>query len=1065
MDHRIRPRAETAVLAKEIPLDLLPLLSSFGRDRRVALRIERLPTRGRLSRGRNNGDGSWSVTRDELDGLTYIPPKSGNQTPMLVVRVIGLEGDNGATLAVLDYQVEADDVAESDSDDPARRDAELRQLRAELAKAKSAMRASQSELSAARQLWEAELEERVAEAQSEAQAKLERNLAEWQGQVKERTVKSDARVEQRLAQAREGWRRESEIELAKAETAWKDAEAERLAAAESRWREQSQRTLEKERTELKRIRETLAAARANAEREDDNELRRLREEVDTLRSDLAQRETNLAEARNAAKETRDRARIATQAVLSNAEQVWKSGEAARLAAAETRWQEQSSLVLAEMARRLEQAESAVVDARAASGRTQERPDTVALQKLNDELAAARATLKDRDQQLAEWQSAGGNARNRGEKETHAALARASAQWKTEEETRTAAAKAEWQKKSARDAAELTAKIEATEAAFAEAKAEWQKKSARDTSELAGKVEANEAAFAAAKAEWQKKAARDIAALSAKLETTESEFTAAKAEWQKKSARELAALSARLEATENDFAAAKAEWQKKSARDIATLTAKIETNERALAAARAEASTGHERRETADVRHLKNALHDLQSAFEAREVDLKAAHAAATEASERAKMEIETALARAEKEWEARETTRFAEAKTQWQEQSELILKKARLKLEGADAALAEARATANSAQDLREGTELRRLRTEFAAARAKVTELESELAAVQLASGRDRERTREELESTLAKAEEAWKTSEAVRTASIETQERERGARAVAEVTARLERAETALKEARRQTEGERERASVALAEMLTRYERSESQLKNAQTRIESMRDPMNETELDRLRTELAEIQVSYTELEGEIARSRAENRKMRERATEQSKAAVMRAEEAWRIDEATRLAAARREWERDAKFGAVRIDATMDEPVEQEPVRRANRLLLDSALAVGLAAVVVLIVTFSPSLPDLWPSTSRASGTEIPKAVTAVSPKFPRIAAPPRAIIGVAAANLRAAPAVSAEVIVRLRRGDLVAPGERQGDWTRVHADGAAGKPPHDGWIYTASLKPAPAH
>ena len=1054
------------MLAKEIPLDLLPLLSSFGRDRRVALRIERLPTRGRLSRGRNNGDGSWSVTRDELDGLTYIPPKGGNQTPMLVVRVIGLESDNGATLAVLDYQVEADDAEESDSEDSRQRDAELRQLRAELAKAKSALRANQSELSAARQLWEAELDERLAEAQSEAQAKLEKSLAEWQGQVKERTVKSDARVEQRLAQAREAWRRESEIEFAKAETAWKDAEAERLAAAESRWREQSQHTLEKERTELKRIRETLAAARARSEREDENELRRLREEVDTLRSDLAERETNLAEARNAAKETRDRARVATQAVLTNAEQVWKSGEAARLAAAEARWQEQSSLVLAEMAKRLEQAESALTDARAAaSGKVQDRPDTPGLQKLNDELAAARTALKERERQLAEWQSAAGNARNRGEQDTQTALAKATAQWKTEEEARAAAAKTEWQKKSASEKAELTAKIEANEAAFAEAKAEWQKKSARDTAELTAKIEATEAAFAAAKTEWQKKSTRDAAALSAKLETAENEFTVARAEWQKKSARELAVLSARLETTESDFAAAKAEWEKKSARDVAALNAKLETNERALAVARAEAQSGRERRDTADVRRLKDALHELQSAFEARETELSAAQSAVTDASERTKSEIETALARAEKEWEARETTRFAEAKAQWQEQSERILKKARLKLEGAEAALAEARTTANSTQDLREGAELRRLRTEFAAARAKVTELESEFAAVQLASSRDRERMRGEVESALAKAEEAWKAGEAVRTAAIETQERERGGRALAEVTSRLERTENALKEARRQVEAERERASVALAEMVTRYERSESQLKDAQTRIESMRDPMNETELDRLRTELAEIQVAYGELEGEIGRSRAENRKLRERATEQSKAAVMRAEEAWRIDEATRLAAARREWERDAKFGAVRIDAPMDEPVEQEPVRRANRLLLDSALAVGLAAVVVLIVTFSPSLPDLWPSTSRASGTEIPKAVTAVKPKLPMIAAAPRAIIGVAAANLRAAPAVSAEVIVRLRRGDVVAPGERQGDWTRVHEDGAAGKPPRDGWIYTASLKSAPPH
>src|SRR5205823_11725583 len=98
----LRARAEATTLNDGLPLELGDFRAPYGRDRRVALRVERMPSRSRLSRGRNNGDGSWSLTRDELDGLFYIPPRGSSNVPTLIVRIIGLDSDNGATLEVVD---------------------------------------------------------------------------------------------------------------------------------------------------------------------------------------------------------------------------------------------------------------------------------------------------------------------------------------------------------------------------------------------------------------------------------------------------------------------------------------------------------------------------------------------------------------------------------------------------------------------------------------------------------------------------------------------------------------------------------------------------------------------------------------------------------------------------------------------------------------------------------------------------------------------------------------------------------------------------------------------------
>src|SRR5882672_5997114 len=62
-------------LPSPIALDLGPLVAPYRKHGRLSLRVERLPHRARLSRGHNNGDRSWSLMSDELEGLSYLPPK------------------------------------------------------------------------------------------------------------------------------------------------------------------------------------------------------------------------------------------------------------------------------------------------------------------------------------------------------------------------------------------------------------------------------------------------------------------------------------------------------------------------------------------------------------------------------------------------------------------------------------------------------------------------------------------------------------------------------------------------------------------------------------------------------------------------------------------------------------------------------------------------------------------------------------------------------------------------------------------------------------------------------
>ncbi len=321
-------------------IDLLPLLAPHKKHGKLTLRVERLPQQTRLSAGTRNSDGSWSLTRDDLEDLEYIVPDGVEGATSLSVRVVSLTA--GSTLAVLDYPLDVDDapapIVEGRSD-VAGADVQVARLRDELAKLKAtlaerdkalaAMPRAEASLAAAEARWAAETEARLEDAAAKASAHVETARRAWEIEQSARLAKLEARAQEMAADAR----------------ARALDEANEIAL--------------------------------KAEREREAELRAVREQLAALQSAIAERDAALAQANEAAaRAVRD-----AQDALAQAERSWKADEAARLAAAEARWRETSAKAVAEA--------RAQVDAvRGDQG------DVV--RGLREELAAMQSTLAARD---------------------------------------------------------------------------------------------------------------------------------------------------------------------------------------------------------------------------------------------------------------------------------------------------------------------------------------------------------------------------------------------------------------------------------------------------------------------------------------------------------------------------------------------------------------------------------------------------------------------------------------------------------------------------------------------
>jgi hypothetical protein len=385
----MRAKARSDMSAQGVPLTLAPLLSAYGRHRRISLRIENLPERARLSRGRNNGDRSWSLMRDELEDLVYLPPQGSDARHSVSVRIVNLESGDGETLALHELAIEPSRAQARTAGKAAASVAsgELRKLREELANAKVSLKTRERELaeeraeitraeasryeaalSEARAQFDSEIKARLATAEAEAATRLDTSRAAWALEQTRRLQESEARAQLRLEEARACWRQESEAVLANAKLDWKSSQAVRLAEAETQWRTQTNAALVEAEARFERARAASADVRTQSLRE-----------------------------------VEKRAQDEAEAALERARDKWKAEETARLAAAEAEWHARSEHAESEAVKELEQVRSALAQTRTSLGARERELAIVAAAAAKAE-ASQRANAVDMAQARKAWEA-------------------------------------------------------------------------------------------------------------------------------------------------------------------------------------------------------------------------------------------------------------------------------------------------------------------------------------------------------------------------------------------------------------------------------------------------------------------------------------------------------------------------------------------------------------------------------------------------------------------------------------------------------------------------------------
>jgi hypothetical protein len=506
---------------KAVPLRLAPLLAPYRNKGRLALRIERVPQLARLTHGRNNGDGSWSLGLDEVEGLEYVGPDSALERPSLAVRIIALEQD-GATLAVLDLPVVARDAealsAPVDND-------YLQRLSEELKTARAALAEREHELAQIRHAppsrADADIERRLAAADATAALAAEQAQALWRQDEAARFAAAEARWQtdaaQAVADAQAQERQRAAAALAQAERGWKD----RLAAAETRARNAEGTAAAGIDTEIARLRDKLTAA--------DSLLRRRDDDLARLRQDAA---------------------AATQRGQGD------------IAAAQAQGRQKAADELAVLAARLGAAERALSDSRGAQAARDSE-----LKTLRDERAALQPRLAERERVPA------GVPQDAVARQIDAALATARTAWKSEEAGRLAVAERQWRAAAPPPGASPQDVQQQIDTALATARTAWQTQDAVRETELKA-LRDDRAALQARVAERERPPAG--VPPDAVTRQIDAALAAARTAWKTEEAAHLAAVEVQARAAETLAHAAAAE-------EIRGLTTRCETAERALAA--------------------------------------------------------------------------------------------------------------------------------------------------------------------------------------------------------------------------------------------------------------------------------------------------------------------------------------------------------------------------------------------------------------------------------------------------------------------------------------------------
>jgi len=474
----IPPPAPTA----EIALDLAPLIAPYRKFGRLSLRVEGLAPRARLSRGHNNGDRSWSLYSDELEGLSYLPAAGENATATLAIRIVKLDGGDGTTLALLDYALDPDGPAAPSVVAPALAAPIAKARKLEPAPADPRDEIEERRFARADAQWQAKLadadaqrdKERMrAEAES-ARAKSDeaerRRLREEVARLRAAAKEYDAA----LARAQQEARQDQDDVLKCAEAAWRKEEAGRLANARAEWERENERKLEdnlvqadlarrevaarqrKDEAEIERLKDDLA--RANeilADREGDiGELQaqldraektakelsghdgssdRMKAKIAEMEAALSARDRDLAKAGAALEAARQKWLEETERRLAQALEAWKRDEAGRASALEAQYQEQAQGALLRLSDKLKQTEHELKDVRAQAEALRQRGDAEDIRRLRKDYGHLQAILAERETEIAQLRLDGEHARERWTAEARMTLQAAEQEWRSQAE--------------------------------------------------------------------------------------------------------------------------------------------------------------------------------------------------------------------------------------------------------------------------------------------------------------------------------------------------------------------------------------------------------------------------------------------------------------------------------------------------------------------------------------------------------------------------------------------------------------------------------------------------------
>ena len=633
-----------------IPIELAPLVAPYRKRGRVTVRVERLPHRARLSHGQNNGDRSWSLALDELDGLAYLPANSADEIQTLSIRIIRVDGGDAATLAVLDYALPSS-VAVDDAGKPASRSAsaterELRNLRDELARATVTLESRTAELAELRRAPQS------APARQAIETELAALRASWEAEVQERLALAEKASAADLEKSRAAWRAEEDARVVKAEKEWRVAESRRLADAQAKWQQQSARALADE-IEKSKSRIQTEPVRSKS---DDAELLRLREELAKARASLAQRDGELANARSETELLRaDKAKLGrlsddltrSKTVLDDREAEAARARADAHALRNELEKTKASLTAREGELRLLRSNAEQTRAEAESLRN----DSAELKRLNSELASAKASLAVRDAELARTRASQEEARTRWRQEADAALLTAQEKWKDGEAERFAAAESTWREHSQMAIAEVITRLDQAEArALAE-------------------IENNRSGDAEIR-----RLSEGLAQAKVALGERENELVQARLGHEQARERWLQETQAAISKAQQAFkaseaqriAASESEGMEQSALALANMTAQVKQLETALADARSQIETLRHRGDSADFRQLRKEFASLQATLASRESELRQLRSDHEIDRERWTSEARVAVKRADYQWQtedAEETERKLRAQT------------------------------------------------------------------------------------------------------------------------------------------------------------------------------------------------------------------------------------------------------------------------------------------------------------------------------------------------------------------------------------------------------------------